>query len=68
LTIVAALDAYRDARDWMEEEVFFAIYGSPAVQGMLGVNFGEQVRERPPAPPEKQTAREVRAATSGLSA
>jgi hypothetical protein len=37
---IAALDAYRDIRNWMEEEMFFAIYGSSAVQGVLGVNFG----------------------------
>jgi hypothetical protein len=51
--IIAALDAYRDARDWMEEQIFFAIYGSPAVQGMLGVNFGEQARDRPRATPRE---------------
>jgi hypothetical protein len=50
--ISAALDAYRDARDWMEEEFFFAIYGSPAVQGMLGFNFGERARDHPRATPE----------------
>jgi Protein of unknown function (DUF3141) len=35
--IIAALDAYRDARDRIEEEMFFAFYGSPAVQGVLAV-------------------------------
>jgi hypothetical protein len=34
--IVAALDAWRDARDAWTEKMFFAIYGSPALQAALG--------------------------------
>jgi hypothetical protein len=45
--ITAALDAYRDTRDRVEEELIFGIYGSPLVQGMLGLNSGEKVRELP---------------------
>jgi hypothetical protein len=31
--IIAVLDAFRDARDRMAEQMFFGIYGSPVVQG-----------------------------------
>jgi Protein of unknown function (DUF3141) len=64
--IIAALDVYRDARDWMEEEMFFAVYGSSAVQGMLGVNFGEQARAlcgaTPRSEPPTDAAKEARKA------
>src|SRR5262249_60501038 len=46
----------------MEEEMFFAIYGSPAVQGMLGVNSGEKVRELPGTTPETRAAEKAQAA------
>jgi pimeloyl-ACP methyl ester carboxylesterase len=35
--IIAALDAWRDMRDAWSEKVFFAIYGSPALQAALGI-------------------------------
>src|SRR5262249_34790601 len=62
--IVSALNAYRDTRDRIEEEMFFAICGSPAVQGMLGVNSGEQVRELPGTTPERRAGEEAQAAAS----
>ncbi len=34
---VRMLDAWRDARDQASERLFLSIYGSPVVQGMLGV-------------------------------
>src|SRR5262249_57599280 len=40
--IVSALNAYRDTRDQIEEEMFFATYGSPVVQGILGVHSGDK--------------------------
>jgi uncharacterized protein DUF3141 len=60
--IVTALDAYRDTRDRMVEEIFFTVFGSPMVQGMLGVNTGEKVRELPGTPPEKRAAEKAKAA------
>jgi hypothetical protein len=36
--IVTALDAYRDASEVLAEKTFMAVYGSPAVQAMLGVD------------------------------
>jgi len=60
--IVTALDAYRDTRDRMVEETFFAVFGSPMVQGMLGVNSGEKVRELPGTMPEKRAAEQAQAA------
>jgi len=35
--IITALDAWRDARDSWSEKMFFAIYGSPALQAALGI-------------------------------
>jgi len=35
--IITALDAWRDMRDAWSEKVFFAIYGSPALQAALGI-------------------------------
>src|SRR5262249_15328342 len=35
--IVASLDFWRDTRDACAEQMFFAIYGSPAVQAIAGV-------------------------------
>jgi hypothetical protein len=60
--IIIALDAYRDTRDRVEEELFFGIYGSPVVQGMLGLNSGEKVRELPGSSPEMRAAKKTLAA------
>ncbi len=35
-------------RDRAVEQAFFGIYGSPVLQGMLGLNLDEKVRELPP--------------------
>jgi hypothetical protein len=58
--ITAALDAYRDARDKWAEEAFFSFYGSPIVQGLLGLNDGSPVRELPGTSPEKRAAQQAR--------
>ena len=58
--ITAALDAYRDARDQWAEQAFFAFYGSPVVQGLLGLNDGSKVRELPGTSPEKRAAQQAR--------
>jgi pimeloyl-ACP methyl ester carboxylesterase len=36
--IVTVLDVWRDARDALMEQLFFAVYGSPVVQAMVGVD------------------------------
>lgn len=59
--IEASLDAYREARDQMAERLFFAFYGSPLVQGLLGLNDGSQVREYPGATPEALAVRQAQA-------
>jgi hypothetical protein len=58
--ITEALNAYRDARDPLEEKVFFAIYGSPLVQALLGVNEDSIARPILDASPEKLAARQAR--------
>ncbi|MGE4372739.1 MAG: DUF3141 domain-containing protein [Xanthobacter sp.] len=50
--INTSLNTYRDARDKMVEQAFFNFYGNPMVQGLLGLNDGEAVRELPPVSPE----------------
>ena len=60
--IMAALDVYRDTRDRVEEQLFFGIYGSPMVLGMLGLSSGEKVRELPGTTPETRAAKETQAA------
>ena len=40
--IMAALDAYRVARDQLAEQMFFGFYGSPFVQAFLGLNEGQR--------------------------
>ena len=57
--IIAALDAYRDARDPLEEQTFFGFYGSPFVQALLGINKDSVVRPVPGTSPEKLAARQA---------
>ncbi len=42
--ITAGLDAYRVQRDQMAEKMFFAFYGSPFVQALLGVDANSDAR------------------------
>jgi hypothetical protein len=63
--IVSALDAYRDARDRMQEELFFAIFGSPVVQGLFGLNTGQKVRELPGTTPAKRAAEKAQTTAYG---
>ena len=60
--ILANLDAYRQARDQFAEQMFFGFYGSPLVQGLLGLNDGSKVRELPGIAPETLAARQAQAA------
>ncbi|WP_454916068.1 DUF3141 domain-containing protein [Xanthobacter sediminis] len=55
--ISAALDAFREARDQWVEKTFFAIYGAPALQGLLGLNLDEKVRQLPANSPQKEAFR-----------
>ena len=71
--ITAALDAYRESRDPLEEKMFFGVYGSPLVQTLLGVNEDSIARPILDASPEKLAARQAQAkayeamlATGGL--
>ena len=57
--ITAALDAYRDARDRSEEQMFFGFYGSSFVQALLGINEDSIVRPVLATSPEKLAAREA---------
>jgi hypothetical protein len=58
--ITAVLNAFQDARDKMAEQLFFAIYGSPLLQGLLGINNGEKVRKLPGTTPEKVAEKKAR--------
>jgi hypothetical protein len=44
--IVAGLDAYRDMRDSFGEQLFLAIYGSPALQAAVGIDPAQTSRPR----------------------
>ncbi|WP_238122751.1 MULTISPECIES: DUF3141 domain-containing protein [unclassified Xanthobacter] len=60
--IIAALDGFRDLRDQGVERLFFALYGSPLLQGLVGLNLDEKVRELPACSPEKEAFRQHRMA------
>jgi hypothetical protein len=49
--IIAALDAFRDARDAAIERWFLAFYGSPVLQAALGMEAGGPPRQRLGADP-----------------
>ena len=65
--IIAAWDAWRDWRDSNIETVFSAIYGSPVLQAMVGIQpDGETPRRKPGVEPERmefihRRVRELRA-------
>jgi Protein of unknown function (DUF3141) len=44
--IVAGFDAYRDMRDAFGEQLFLAIYGSPALQAAVGIDPADTSRPR----------------------
>ena len=60
--ITTSLDSYRDARDKLEERIFFGFYGSPFVQALLGINKDTVVRPAPEPSPEKLAARKTQTA------
>ena len=57
--ITTALDSYREARDPLEEQMFFGFYGSPFVQALLGINKDTVVRPVPETSPEGLAARQA---------
>ena len=60
--ISTALDIYRDARDRWMEQTFFAIYGSPLLQGLLGIRATDgPVRQLPGTSPEQIAMRQAKA-------
>jgi hypothetical protein len=59
--ITAGLDAYRAKRDQLSEQMFFAFYGSPVVQALLGINADSKVRPVPGPSSEDVTARQAKA-------
>lgn len=57
--IVTALDGWRDLRDRWIESSFYAIYGNPVLQGMLGIGDGTLADRRPPRRNEPEEEREA---------
>lgn len=57
--ITTALDTFRIVRDQAEEQVFFGLYGSPALQSLLGLKADEPVRPPPETSPAQLAARQV---------
>jgi hypothetical protein len=62
--ITTGLNNYRDARDKMQERLFFGIYGSPFVQAMVGLGSHSEVRPPPATSPEALAAQQIRKAAS----
>ncbi len=55
--IVKVLDFYREVRDLITEGLFFAIYSSPVLQGLLGTNAAAgQPRRKPGLTPADKAA------------
>jgi pimeloyl-ACP methyl ester carboxylesterase len=51
--LTSSLDAYRDVRDALQEQVFFSIYGQPLLQALLGLKASDgDVRRHPGSVPE----------------
>ncbi len=58
--IIASLDAYRATRDRLSEQMFFAFYGSPVVQALLGIDDHSKVRPAPSTSPDKLAEQHAR--------
>ncbi|WP_395675436.1 DUF3141 domain-containing protein [Inquilinus sp.] len=57
--IVTALDGWRDMRDRWIESSFYAIYGNPVLQAMLGISDETLAQRRPPRRNEPEEEREA---------
>jgi hypothetical protein len=57
--VVTSLDTWRDWRDAMMERLFLAVYGSPALQGAVGIdpNATEAQRKAPKSPLHRELLR-----------
>lgn len=58
--ISRALDSWREMRDSTVEKLFFAIYGNPLLQGLVGLNNNQPVRELPGVTPDELDRRRAR--------
>jgi hypothetical protein len=59
-SIIKALDVYRDVREQMAEQVFYAVYGSPVIQALYGTSANDgEPRPRPGRSPWTQLALEA---------
>lgn len=47
-TIIAALDGWRDLRDYSLEQIFLGIYGSPLLQALVGLKASDESPRRHP--------------------
>ncbi len=60
-SMAAAIDnawnGFRSARDAWQEHTFFAIYGNPVIQTMLGITADQPASRRPPALTPEEEAR-----------
>jgi hypothetical protein len=61
--IIAGLEAYRKARDQLQEQMFFGFYGSSFVQALVGLNDRSEVRPPPSTSPERLAAQKARMET-----
>lgn len=64
--VTSALNAYRDVRDRLTEQFFYAFYGSPVIHGFVGMNTGDVVRRLPGTTPEILRKREQAAAAFAI--
>jgi hypothetical protein len=57
--IVAALDAWRDTNETLAEKLFLAVYGSPAIQAVAGIDLAAQhpLRKAPKNPLHQELLR-----------
>jgi hypothetical protein len=59
-SIVSALDSWRDAQEYLSEQLFLAIYGSPALQAAVGIPPNSNPTQRPEMLPEYRKRLETR--------
>ncbi|MBX6370029.1 MAG: DUF3141 domain-containing protein, partial [Rhodospirillales bacterium] len=60
--IVAGLDQWGSAHDWLSEQLFLSVYGSPVMQAAVGVGESDPPRRRPGTPPMHEQFLEKRIA------
>jgi pimeloyl-ACP methyl ester carboxylesterase len=60
--IVSALDRWRDAQESLSEQLFLAVYGSPALQAAVGIDPEADPSQRPEMPVEYRKRLDARIA------